>query len=210
MGRPRASVLRAFAAGAPGATVPRTPGSDLRYRFCGERKGRHAKGHLARLAGWMRADGCAGLEDCCRSGTLADGCPDGSTGPARRRAGSAAARLKDQMRGVVPPEAGIPDRQRKTCVGQTWISPVRSGPVYSCHATERSVDSAGCLSGPCRCRGQHPDGRAIGADRLGRPGMAPDGLGQGLRPRAGVAFPVGQRGADPIRAVARSLGRETR
>lgn len=40
------------------------------YRFSGDRKGRHPKDHLARLRGWMHADGHAGFEDLDRAGAI--------------------------------------------------------------------------------------------------------------------------------------------
>ena len=40
------------------------------YRFSGDRKGQHPKGHLARFRGWMHADGYAGFEDLYRSGAI--------------------------------------------------------------------------------------------------------------------------------------------
>ena len=40
------------------------------YRFSGDRKGKHPKGHLARFRGWMHADGYAGFEELYRSGAI--------------------------------------------------------------------------------------------------------------------------------------------
>jgi hypothetical protein len=40
------------------------------YRFSVDRKGQHPKDHLARLRGWMRANGYAGFEDLYSSGAI--------------------------------------------------------------------------------------------------------------------------------------------
>lgn len=40
------------------------------YRFSGDRKGQHAKDHLADFRGWMHADGYAGFEGLYRSGEI--------------------------------------------------------------------------------------------------------------------------------------------